>query len=269
MSICQSPRLEAWIGFSRSEKADTSGRAVRRGRCYSVQSCSVPGKKYTVLDSGGPWVCACLRCCYGRLECRHILAARAAFGSRAPESEPTVAPEIEPDTCPECGSADSKKGGARLNKNYEHRKYRYRGCGRRFSANAGFGDTVLPPAFVTRVTEMASSGMPCAKIAKCPARGRGRVRKDRVQHSPPLLQNPDRMLRPAVPELQRTDEKRVGGPDSGGCFAGEFSGAVYAGERILAHMESCRRTALRLCFFFTEANTTMYRTFLQRMYSER
>ena len=167
-----------------------------------------------MLDAGGPWVCTCLWHCHGRLDCRHILAARAAFGSRAPEEpEPAVIPEIEPDTCPECGSANSKTDGVRKNKHYKNQKYKCRDCGRYFSANAGLGDTVLPPAFVARVLEMASSGMPYAKIAKQLATEEVKVCVktvcNTVRRFSKILIEYCARLRPAVSELWRTDEKRV------------------------------------------------------------
>ena len=190
------------------------GRVVRHGRCYSVPSYTVPGEKYTVLDAGGPWVCTCLWHCYGHVDCKHILAARAAFGSRAPEEpEPVVIPEIEPGTCPECGSANSKTDGVRKNKNYENQKYKCLDCGRHFSANAGLGDTVLSPVCVTRLLEMASSGLPYVKIAKALAAEGAKVCAKTVcnlvrRFSSILIEYCAR-LRPAVSELWRTDEKRV------------------------------------------------------------
>ena len=180
-----------------------------------MPSYTVPGKKYTVLSAGGSWICTCLRHCYGRVDCKHIRAARAAFGSRAPGPgpEPTVIQNIEPGTCPECGSANSKTDGVRKNKHYENQKYRCLDCGRHFSANAGLGDTVLPPELVSRVMEMASSGMPYSKIAKSLAAEGVRVCVKTVcnivrRFSKILIGYCDR-LRLIVSELWRTDEKRV------------------------------------------------------------
>ena len=192
------------------------GRVVRHGRCcYSVPSYTVPGKEYAVLCTGGSWICTCLWHCYGRVDCKHIRAARAAFGPRAPGPEPgpTVIPDIEPGTCPKCGSVNSKTDGVRKNKNYRNQKYRCLDCGRHFSANAGLGDTVIPPELVPRVMAMASSGMPYAKIAEFLATCNVRVCVKTVcnivrRFSKILIWYCGR-LRPAVYELWRTDEKRV------------------------------------------------------------
>ena len=172
-----------------------------------MTSYTVPGKKYTVLNAGGSWICTCLRHC-GRVDCRHIRP-------RAPglDPGPTVIPDIEPGTCPRCGSANSKTDGVRKNKHYENQKYRCLDCGRHFSANAGLGDTVLPPALVARVMEMASSGMPYPKIAKSLAAEGVRVCTKTVCNTvrrffKTLIEYCDR-LRPIVSELWRTDEKRV------------------------------------------------------------
>ena len=189
---------------------------VRHGRsCYSVQSHSIPGKKYTVLDAGGSWICTCLWHCYGRADCRHIRAARAAFGPCAPGpgSGPVVIPDMDPGTCPKCGSANSKTDGVRKNKNYENQKYKCLDCGRHFSANAGLGDTVLPPTAVARVMELASSGVPYPKIAECLSKEGVKVCVKTIcnivrRFSKILIAYCDR-LRLAVYELWRTDEKRV------------------------------------------------------------
>ena len=214
------------------------GRVVRHGRCcYSVRSYSVPGRKYTVLNAGGSWVCTCLWHCYGRVDCRHILAARAAFGSRALEPEPVAIRDIEPGTCPKCGSANSKTDGVRKNKHYENQKYRCLDCGRHFSANAGLGDTVLPPVLVARVMEMASSGMPYPKIAKCLA-GEGvevcvKTVCNIVRRFSKILIEYCARLWPAVSELWRTDEKLV--MVAGGKLY--LHGLMDAGTRLLLSVQ--------------------------------
>ena len=186
---------------------------------YSVPSSST-GRKHAVVRSGDSWHCTCLSYGYRHGTCKHIAAVKAAFDTAEPAgepSEPVVVRHIEQGTCPKCGSANSKKDGVRYNKKYKNQKYKCRDCGNCFSANAGMGNTVLPPERVIDVMQLSASGLSYAKIEAFLATKRVRVCVKTVcnivrRFSKILIEYCDQ-LRPRVSEAWRSDEKHVKSQD--------------------------------------------------------
>lgn len=195
---------------------EARGPAVRHSQCcYSIQSASVKGRRYTVVGAGDSWQCTRLSYCYRGAECRHIAAARAVFGPSepAPAPDPIAVRSVRPGTCPKCGSGDSKKDGVRRSRLYANQKYKCRGCGAHFSANAGMGRTKLPPEAVCDVMQMAASCVSSRRtrdylaakgVDVCAKTVCNTVRR----FSESLLEYCDG-LRPAVSEVWRTDEMHV------------------------------------------------------------
>ncbi len=120
---------------------------------------------YVVSKQGAEWTCTCPDYCNRRADCKHIHAVRMglAMGDSLEIFE-TYKQMQESSKCRYCGSENIEKYGVRDTTRDKKQIQKCKDCGRKFTADNGFGKMKAEPEVITVALDLYFKGISLRKV---------------------------------------------------------------------------------------------------------